>query len=95
MTIKTKPRASKITYGDVTIQASSPSKDVVEANIRRSSEALERFASAIVKPGVSLGRKKGVPRYFADPDDRGIFWRQLNGQLERGRLIDGRFEVVG
>lgn len=93
MTIKKNARAPKVTFGDVTVQARRPAKEVVAANVQRSSEALERLASAIVKPGVSLRRKKGVPSYFADADEAGVFWRRLNGRVQRGRLVNGRFEV--
>lgn len=93
VTIRKNARASKVTFGDVTVQALRPAKAVVAANIQSSSEALERLASAITKPGVYLRRKKGVPSYFADADEAGVFWRRLNGRVQRGRFVNGRFEV--
>jgi hypothetical protein len=84
----------KIKFGSVVITAAKPKKATVAANVARSSQALERVAKKLIKPGFTVRARKGVPRYSVDPADPKLFVRQLDGRTDRGRLVDGRFEVV-
>jgi hypothetical protein len=93
----TKPGAragGRVKFGSVVIKTPKPKKAVIAANVARSSEALERVAKKLIKPGFSIRARKGVPRYSVDPSDPRLFVRQLDGRTDRGRLVDGRFEVV-
>jgi hypothetical protein len=35
-----------------------------------------------------------VPLFFADADEPGVFVRELNGTVARGRVEDGQFKVL-
>lgn len=41
----------------------------------------------LTKPGVTLSKMKGVPRFSVDEDDPSIIIRVLNGKTDRGRMI--------
>ncbi|WP_426178891.1 hypothetical protein [Rhizorhabdus sp. FW153] len=84
----------KVKFGSVVIKTPKPAKAVIAANVERSSEALERVAKKLIKPGISMRARKDVPRYSVDPANPKQFVRHLNGRIERGRVVEGRFEVV-
>lgn len=77
--------------GDVTVRGARPTPDMVEASVDRSSLALERVSKRLIKPGVDLRAKKGVPRYAADENNPGVFIRRLDGRITTGRLQNGKF----
>lgn len=89
-----RPRRTRVTIGGVSALVDKPSAEQVRRNIAESSSALERAAKRIVKPGIRLGRKKGVPYYSADPEHPEIFIRILDDKKERGFLVDGKFQVI-
>ena len=78
-------------FGNVTVSGQSPSAELVKINIARSSEALERVSKRLMRPGVNLPAKKGVPLYSADENDPGVFIRRLDGKVTTGHLRGGRF----
>ncbi len=84
-------KGQKTTFGNMTVQGIKPSDERVKINVARSTEALERLAKSLVRPGVSLPRKKDVPRYSADENEAGVYVRHLNNQVSRGQLVDGDF----
>lgn len=83
-----------VKFGSVTVSGAKPSSAAVDANIERSTEALQRISKKFAKPGVRLSIKKGVPRYSLDENDPGIFVRVLDGVTRRGRMIDGKFVAL-
>lgn len=85
---------AKVEFGSVTISGAKPSASSVAMNVERSTEALERVARKLVKPGVALRAKKGVPYYSVAEGETGVFVRRLDGRVERGRLVDGAFKVI-
>lgn len=85
---------SKVKFGDVVVTTPKPERSVVAANVVRSSEALERVAKKLLKPGFSSRQRQDVPRFSIDEADTKVFIRQLNGRTDRGRFVNGRFEVV-
>jgi hypothetical protein len=87
-------KSSKVKFGNVTISGRKPGQDAADANIRQSTEALERAAKRLVTPGVVLPSKKNVPQFSVAEGETDIFVRRLNGQVERGRLVDGAFQVI-
>lgn len=84
----------KVTFGNVTITGVRPGAEVVRENIERSTRALQRLMGKLTKPGVTLSKKKGVPRFSADEDEPSIFIRVLNGRTDRGRMVNGEFEIL-
>lgn len=54
--------------------------------IQKTNKAFARAIKGLLKPGVKLKVKKGVPLYSADPDHPEIIIRHLNGKTDYGRL---------
>lgn len=87
-------RGSKVKFGSVTISGSKPSAGLIKENIARSTAALERVVKRLDRPGVDIRAKKDVPQFSVAEGEPGVFIRRLNGQINRGRLINGAFEVI-
>jgi hypothetical protein len=85
---------NRVKFGNVVVTTTKPESSAVAENVVRSSEALERIAKKLVNPGFSVRPRQDVPRFSVDPSDPKLFVRQLNGRTERGRLVNGRFEVI-
>ena len=80
---KTAPRQKRVTFGSVTVLVDVPTKAEVEKNIKDGQEALARLLERIQTPGVKLKFKKGVPYYYADPEDPSRLIKVLDGKKER------------
>ncbi|MEG3162420.1 hypothetical protein U1763_18110 [Sphingomonas sp. LB2R24] len=87
-------RGRKIKFGDVTVTAPAPSATMVKHNVKRSTEALERLAKRLGKPGVSIRARKNVPLFSLDSDNPDVMIRTMNGRTERGRMVDGAFHAI-
>ena len=85
---------SKVKFGSVTISGAKPSAATVKTNVERSSAALERVAKKITRPGVVIRAKKDVPQFSVAEGETDVFVRKLNGRTDRGRLVDGIFQVL-
>jgi len=84
----------KVKFGNVVITSAKPDRQAVAANVERSSEALERVAKKLIRPGFFARARRDVPRFSIDSADPKLIIRELNGRTERGKLVDGQFEVV-
>ena len=93
--VKAKRARAKVKFGGVTVMVSKPSSAQIKYNVAVSTQALERAAKRLMRPGVRLYAKKGVPLYSADPERPGVYIRTLNGKTERGVLENGAFKVTG
>ncbi|WP_257541846.1 hypothetical protein [Sphingobium sp. CFD-1] len=91
-TASTRVRTVTTKLGNVTVSAQKPSAALVKDNVKRSSQALERAAARIVRGGVAIPQRKGVPLYSLDENNPKIVIRKLNGQISRGQLVDGKFQ---
>lgn len=89
-----KIKSRRVRFGSVTVTAPAPSSALVQHNIELSTQALERVAKRLAKPGVTLRAKKDVPLYSLDSDNPDVMIRKLNGKTERGQLIDGSFKAI-
>ena len=87
-------RGSKVKFGSVTISGSKPPAGLVKMNVERSTAALERVVKRLERPGVDIRAKKDVPQFSVAEGEPGVFVRRLNGRVNRGRLINGAFEVI-
>lgn len=87
-------RGSKVKFGSVTISGSKPSAGLVKINVERSSAALERVVKRLERPGVDIRAKKDVPQFSVADGETGVFIRRLNGRVNRGRVVNGAFEVI-
>lgn len=86
-------RSNNVKFGDVVVSGKKPSRKLVVQNVERSTEALERAGKKFVSPGVRLRFRTGVPSYYADENEPGVFFRVLNGETQRGRLVNGKFQA--
>ncbi len=84
-----KPRTAR--FGAVTVVSNRPDADTVDRNITAGRDALNRAVEALVKPGVDLKLRKGVPQFRADTENPKMLIRDLDGAIEKGRIIDGKF----
>lgn len=92
---RTKRKRAKVTVGDVTVMVHRPTAVEVKKNVAKGSSALDRLKTRLIRPGVRLYAKKGVPLYFADAERPGVYVRKLNGKVEHGVLENGTFKVIG
>jgi len=84
----------EITLGAVTVRGLRPSEEQIARNITAGQQALERGVKALLKPGVRLYPKKNVPLYSVSDDDVNVYIRKLNGKADKGRIVDGEFQVI-
>jgi hypothetical protein len=85
-------KTRKVKFGEVTVWGEEPTPEQVTENVEASQAALRRMAQRIIRPGVSLRRRKGVPYYHVDDDDPAVIIRTLDGVVERGFFADGEFK---
>lgn len=83
--------SKEVSFGSVTVRHQVPDDRTVSANILAGQEALMRARDAFIQPGVVLRRYSGVPLFSVDAHDPTILVRDLDGRIDRGSLIDGRF----
>jgi hypothetical protein len=85
---------SEVSFGNVTISGTKPSAKIVAMNVEHSTKALERVSKKLIMPGVAIRTKRDVPHYSVAEGETGVFVRRLNGRTERGRMVNGDFQVV-
>lgn len=85
----------KVTFGSVTVMVRPPTEAEVRRNVEQSTEALARALKRLLRPGVRLYPKRGVPLYWRDEDHPGKFVRLLDGKRDLGVLENGDFKVTG
>jgi len=56
--------------------------------------AMRELRGRLLKPGVKLTDRKGVPKFYADEADPAVVVRELDGKRERGRFENGQFKAV-
>lgn len=82
-----------VSFGAVTVNVAKPSESIRQANIEAGQAALQRGKDAIIKVGVKIPRKRGIPLYFGSEDRPGWMVRELNGKKTVGRFVSGRFRA--
>lgn len=84
--------AKEFKFGRVVVHAAGPLEAVERKNIAEGRTALSRAKSVLVRPGVQVQVKAGVPMYHADPAAPGFLLRTLDGRTTRGRFVGGKFK---
>lgn len=84
-----------VKFGNVTVTGDKPSLESVQESIAKSQNALKGLMTALAKPGIRLPEKKNVPQFWVDETDTSVLIRRLNRKTERGRFVEGQFEVLG
>ena len=81
-------------FGNVTVTAPAPTEEQIARGVREGTRALEGLVRAFEKlPGIDLPRQKDVPLFWADDDNPDIIIRELNGKIDRGRLVNGKYKA--
>lgn len=83
-----------VKFGSVTVKADAPSEEEVARNIAKGEEAFARGLRRLIKPGVKIRSKKGVPLFQADPENPERLIRVLDGRREKGYFVGRDFHVV-
>ena len=86
-----KGRRRNAKFSTVTVSGIAPKKETVKKNVQASTLALKAAKQKLARPGVSLSKKRGIPRYFLDENNPTIMIRVLNGRVTRGRIVNGSF----
>lgn len=91
---RAKRRRARVRVGDLVVLVDKPTAAEVRGNVAKSKAALEKLKTRLLRRGVRVNAKKDVPLYYADETRRGVYFRKLNGKLERGVLENGAFKVT-
>lgn len=81
------------TCGSVTVVSRRPSPEQVQESIRASARIIERLWHRLQTPGITLAERDDVPSYTDDPENPKRFFRKLNGKIEAGYIVDGKFQL--
>lgn len=84
----------RLKFGRVVVANTVPDSATVWSNVDAGRQALKRATEVLSKPGVTLRLAAGVPRFRADPTQPGMLVRELNGTVQRGRIVNGSFAPV-
>lgn len=84
----------EVRIGSVTVRGPRPDPAEVTRNVAKAQEALRRLVEHGLDPGVDIPRMPGVPLYWADDGDSDLLVRELDGVIEKGHMVGGRFTVV-
>lgn len=79
-----KARVRTVRFGTVTATVARLDRSTETRNIRQGQAALRRASKTLATPGVTLGRRKGVPSYHSDPKAKGHVIRVVNGTKTSG-----------
>jgi hypothetical protein len=80
-------------FGLVTVGGRPLSGEATSANIAAGQAALKTLQTRLMKPGVGLAKKKGVPLFRADPNDPSRVLREVDGRTEVGFFENGEFRT--
>jgi hypothetical protein len=80
-------------YGAVTLKVSAVDPKEWARNVELGQQALKKVKSRLVKPGVKLRTRKGVPLFSADPTNPRRVVRELDGKREVGVFENGVFKA--
>lgn len=81
-----------IQFGSVIVEARGLSKTKVRENVKAGHTALERAKNKIVQGGVKLNTGSDIPLFRADPETPNRLVRDLNGKLDYGTFVNGKFK---
>jgi hypothetical protein len=85
------PSLMTVKFGSVTVTAPAPSEAEVERNILEGQKGYARALRRMLRPGIDIPQPPDVPFFHADPDIPGRIIRKLNGVIESGTIVRGKF----
>jgi hypothetical protein len=78
----------------VSVNAAQVQPEEWQRNVDSGRAALARAVPKLAKAGVVLKMADSVPRFRADPKDPSRLIREVNGKVETGQFVNGRFRVL-
>lgn len=81
-------------FGSAEFQGTKVHAEVPPETLEQSRRAMRQLGVRLLKPGVKLPDRKGVPKFYADEQDPALIIRVLDGKRERGRFENGQFKAV-
>lgn len=84
----------EVKFGSVTLTVMEIPTAMVKKNIATGQQALARAKVKILRPGVTISAPKGVPLFYADPKQPGLLVRKMDGKIQSGRFVDGKFKAA-
>jgi hypothetical protein len=82
----------EVKFGRTTILAKRPSEADMKRSLAISRRAIKGLCKCLLKPGIVLHHPPGVPLFEADPLDPQRVIRRLDGKVERGHFVRGKFK---
>ncbi|WP_374537611.1 hypothetical protein [Chitinimonas taiwanensis] len=91
--VNSRKETYSIKFGSVVVESFEANPVQTSINIKSGQLALERAKGALVKKGVSIETKKGVPLFRADQHSPNKLIRTLDGKEDVGTFVNGVFMV--
>jgi hypothetical protein len=88
------PVRSVYSFGSAKLQSSKGAGKIPPETLEQSRNAMRQLGDRLLKPGVKLPDRKGVPKFYVDEADPALVVRELDGKRERGRFENGQFKAV-
>ena len=85
--------ATMVKFGSVTVHVLTPHKNEVQRNIKAGQSALARARTRLVRSGVKIDVPRGVPLFHANPVRPDQLVREIDGKLDYGVFVNGKFET--
>jgi hypothetical protein len=85
---------SVYTFGSAKLQSTKGHGKVSPETLEQSREAMRHLGSRLLKPGIKLPDRKGVPKFYVDEADPALVVREIDGKRERGTFENGHFKAV-
>lgn len=84
-------KVGTLKFGRVIVANIVPDSDTLRTNIEAGRQALKRATEVLNKPGIKLHLAADVPKFRFDTSQPGMLVRELNGAVQRGRIVNGTF----
>ncbi|MRW90485.1 hypothetical protein GJ699_10855 [Duganella sp. FT80W] len=88
------PQLKTVKFGSVTVTGPAPSAEEVQRNVVEAQKSLARALRRMLRPGIDLPQPPDIPFFHADPDIPGRIIRKLNGVIESGTIVNGKFRAA-
>lgn len=82
----------EVKFGRTTILAERPSEASIKRSLAISRRAIKGLCKCLLNPGIVLHHPPGVPLFEADPLAPQRVVRRLDGKVERGHFVRGKFK---
>lgn len=88
------PVRAVYSFGSAKLQSTRSAGKISPETLEQSRNAMRQLGDRLLKPGVKIPDRKGVPKFYVDETDPALVVRELDGKRERGRFENGQFKAV-